>query len=388
MLNKKRILFILPSLVMGGLERAQVTLANSLQKEGHDVTVMILDDGNDLADELDQRVALYRKVYKENLGKKIPYIRHKFYDDGMWETRTTPAELYKYYVGDEKYDVEIAFYHGLSLKIISGSTNKDAVHLTWVHNDFTKIHSYQLNFKSLEDVKKAYRSMDKVICVSESARKGFIATIGDTGNTQTIYNMLPVDRIRKLAKEEIPFRYPEDCLNLVLVGRLRDSHKGQRRMISVVSRLRRDGHKVSLTLVGDGSDRDAIERAIDQHHAHKFVFMVGSQKNPFPYIAGADMLVCASYYEGFNLTVAEALILETPVISTNCTGPYEILDKGEYGLLVENSRKGLYYPLKLMAENPGLVEIYRERAKRRIDFFSEERLLRQITDLFEKNGNN
>ena len=380
----KRILFILPSLVMGGLERVQVTLANKLQRSGYDVTVMILDDNRELGDELDKEVTLFRKVYKQHLGSKIPFIRHKFYDDGMWETRTSPAELYKYYVGSEKYDVEIAFYHGLPVKIVSGSTNKDAVHIAWIHNDFTKINSYRFNFKDMEAVQKAYASMDHVVCVSENARRGFIDACGDTGNTVTIYNMLPIKRIRMLSEEEIPYEYKKDSFNIVLVGRMKDSHKGQCRLIETVSRLNSEGVNITLTLVGDGADRQAVEEAIRQHGAEDCVFLAGYQKNPFPYIAGADLLVCASYYEGFNLTVAEALILGVPVASTICTGPSEILDNGKYGLMMENSSKGLHDGLELLAKNPGLVKEYREKAKSRISFFSEETILKQITDLFEE----
>ncbi len=378
----KRVLFILPSLTMGGLERVQVTLANALQRSGYEVTVMILDDNRELEDELDRRVTLFRKVYKTHLGQSVPYIRTRYYDDGMWESRATPEELYRYYVGDDHYDVEVAFFHGLPVKIISGSTNKDALHFAWIHNDFTKIRGFQFNFSSLEDVRAAYQRLDAVVCVSESARKGFISAIGDTGNTTTIYNILPTMRIQRMSRKEISYRYPADSFNLVLVGRLKDSHKGQRRLISVVARLNREGRKVTLALVGDGSDREAIERAIDQHHAQDFVYMAGNQRNPYPYVSGADMLICASYYEGFNLTVAEAMILGVPVISTKCTGPCEILDNGKYGLLVENSRKGLYYGIKLMADNPQLVKLYRKKAKKRFEFFSEETIMKQILDLF------
>ena len=378
----KRVLFILPSLTMGGLERVQVTLANALQRSGYEVTVMILDDNRELEDELDRRVTLFRKVYKTHLGQSVPYIRTRYYDDGMWESRATPEELYRYYVGDDHYDVEVAFFHGLPVKIISGSTNKDALHFAWIHNDFTKIRGFQFNFSSLEDVRAAYQRLDAVVCVSESARKGFISAIGDTGNTTTIYNILPTMRIQRMSRKEISYRYPADSFNLVLVGRLKDSHKGQRRLISVVARLNREGRKVTLALVGDGSDREAIVRAIDQHHAQDFVYMAGNQRNPYPYVSGADMLICASYYEGFNLTVAEAMILGVPVISTKCTGPCEILDNGKYGLLVENSRKGLYYGIKLMADNPNLVKLYRQKAKKRFEFFSEETIMKQILDLF------
>jgi len=369
---------------MGGLEKAQVTLANSLQRAGYSVTVMILDEGRDLEDELDEGVTLFRKVYKHHLGKSIPYIRHKFYDDGMWEKRAKPAELYKYYVGDEKYDVEIAFFHGLPAKIISGSTNKNAVHIAWIHNDLTKVHSHLFNFRDHAAVFRAYTAFDHVVCVSEAARQGFITAVGDTGNTVTIYNMLPVDEIRRLAGEEIPYKYPEKGLNLVHVGRLKDSHKGQRRLIDVISRLHREGCDISLTLVGDGSDRAAIEHAIVHHNAEQYIFTVGSQKNPFPYIAGADMLVCASYYEGFNLTVAEALILGVPVVSTSCTGPCEILDNGRYGMIVENSEVGLYDGIKEFYRSPILQKLYKSRAEQRIDFFSEERIMKKITDLIER----
>ena len=67
----KRIIFILPSLVVGGLERVQVTLANKLVSVGYDVTVMSLTPTNDLKDELDKRVHFVYKPPKQHLGNRI-----------------------------------------------------------------------------------------------------------------------------------------------------------------------------------------------------------------------------------------------------------------------------------------------------------------------------
>lgn len=380
----KRILFILPSLVMGGLEKMQVTLANALHQAGYDVTVMILDDNDELGSELDEGVRLIRKPYRSHLGKKIPYIRHKFYDDGMWETRATPRELYRYYVGSEKYDAEVAFFHGLPAKIVAGSANQDAVHLAWVHTDYANTGGYRLQFSSRRKLENAYKSFDRVVCVSESARRGFIKAVGDFGNSVTIYNLIPAKTIRDLAGQEISYRYPGSGLNLILVGRLMDKPKGQLRLIRAVSRLRSEGEKISLTLVGDGYDRERICDTIKAFDAGDYIFMPGSQKNPYPYIAGADLLVCASYYEGFNLTVAEALILGVPVISTVCAGPDEILAGGKYGMLVENSEDGLYEGLKAFCHDPGLLAQYRKKAIERRDFFDEKKILGQITALIER----
>ena len=54
----KRILFVLPSLGVGGMERALITIVNQLSDHGYEVTVCILDDITDLSDELDKRVRL------------------------------------------------------------------------------------------------------------------------------------------------------------------------------------------------------------------------------------------------------------------------------------------------------------------------------------------
>lgn len=378
----KKILLLLPSLTVGGMEKAAVTLANALTAAGNAVTVMTLEPVFDLKTALSDSVRLLHKPYKKHIGQKIPYLRHRRYDDGMWETRASANSLYRYYVGGETYDVEIAFFHGLPVKIISGSDNPRAVRLTWIHNDFTKIRGYQFNFKDFTAMQAAYRRFDRVVCVSEQARQGFIRTVGDTQNTQTIYNLLPVANIRALAQQPIDYRYPADALNVVLVGRLADSHKGQRRLIAALARLRREGKRVSLTLVGGGSDQELIADAVREHGAAAYVFMTGSRENPYPYIAQADLLVCASYYEGYNLTVAEALILGIPVLSTDCTGPREILNNGEFGLLVENSEQGLYDGLRQLCDHPDLLRRYKSKAAQRQDFFNEEAILKQITDLF------
>ena len=116
-------------------------------------------------------------------------------------------------------------------------------------------------------------------------------------------------------------------------------------------------------------------------HANDYITMCGAQKNPYPFIREADMLVCASYFEGYNLTVAEALILGIPVLSTECTGPCEILDYGKYGIIVENSEEGLYKGLKHLCDNPEELHYAKKMAQKRMDFFNEEKILKSIEEL-------
>lgn len=91
--------------------------------------------------------------------------------------------------------------------------------------------------------------------------------------------------------------------------------------------------------------------------------------------------MCSSYYEGYNLTVAEGIILGVPVLSTDCAGPKELLDGGKYGMIVENSADGLYLGLKQLINSPALLDEYRKKAAERKSFFDEDKLLGQFTEM-------
>lgn len=375
----KKILFILPSLTIGGLERVQVSIANALVRRGHDVTVMVLNPKLELANELDSRVKLIHKPYKPHrIMKKIPYIRHKYYDDGMWETRASAKKLYKYYVGKEKYDVEIGFFRGLSVKIVSGSTNKDSVKLAWVHNDFQTCKGISNNFKSLQDAKKAYVKFDKVICVSKQAQNSFVEVIGCAEKTITIYNLLPAEEILEKAAE--PLELHKQKTTICSVGRLVEQ-KSYDRLLNAVERLNADGLDFDLWLIGDGGERESLQKTANGKEL-KNVHFLGQQSNPYKYMKQADLYVCSSLYEGFNLTVAEAMILGVPVLSTECTGPCEILDNGKFGMIVKNNEEGLYQGLKTLLTDKDKLANYQEKVKQRQDFFDENRICNEIEGLF------
>lgn len=378
----KKILFIIPSLGMGGLEKVQVTLANKLSELGYDVTVLTFDRGEDLKSTLSKKIKFIHKPPKPfRIMRKIPYIRYKFYDDGLWETRASAKKLYKYYVGNERFDIEIAFFRGRAVKIISGSTNNAAKHIAWVHNDFRKATGWNANFTSKEEVKSAYSFFDKVVCVSNQAKDGFVETIGKLDNLTVIYNLLPIEEIVSLSNSETK-ELPPAKMKIVVVARLLDSAKGQKRLINAVSSLRKIGADISLTIVGSGDDYNSMVSLVKSNNAESYITFAGQQLNPYPYIKSADLLVCSSYFEGYNLTVAEALILGVPVISTDCAGPNEILNYGEYGMIVENSEKGLYNGLLRLYENPDLLNDYKNKATQRRDFFDGDRILNQVINLF------
>ena len=377
----KKILFVLPWLKLGGLERVQVNIANALAERGYDVTVMALSPENDFKGELSDKVRYIYKPAKPHLVMhRIPYIRNKFYDDGMWETRASAKQLYKYYVGKEKYDVEIGFFRGLSVKIISGSTNKNSVKLAWVHSDFKKCLGITNNFKNMEAARRAYGKYDNIICVSDKARQSFEEVIGFADKTRVIYNLLPIKKIIDLSKS--PCEMKKDKFTVVSVGHLVEQ-KGFDRLINAVGKLNKENYDLDLWIVGYGEDEERLKEII-RANGIKNVKLLGKRTNPYPYMAQADLYVCSSRYEGYNLTVAEALILGKPVLSTDCTGPSEILGGGKYGAIVDNSEEGLYRGIKELLDNSEKLRYYIMRAKERISFFDEDTIVGEITALFRR----
>ena len=378
----KKILFVLPWLALGGLERVQVTIANALVHRGYDVTVLVLENRLDLKDELDCRVhLLYKPPKTHNIMRHIPYVRNKFYDDGMWETRASAKSLYKYYVGNTYYDVEIGFFRGLSVKIISGSTNAHSKKIAWVHNDFKICGGVTNNFKTLDDTKRAYSKYDTIVCVSRKAMESFNDVIGLAGKTRVVYNMLTTQNILYAAKE--PINVEKNKLTVLSVGHLIEQ-KGYDRLLNAVKRLNGDGFCFDLWIAGYGDDEEKLKEFANKNKLSNITFL-GYQKNPYKFMSRADLYVCSSRYEGFNLTVAEALILEKPVISTDCTGPSEILDGGKYGVLVDNSEEGLYNGIRGFLENRQLLNEYHMKAIMRKTFFDQNIICNEIIKIFEGN---
>ena len=95
-----------------------------------------------------------------------------------------------------------------------------------------------------------------------------------------------------------------------------------------------------LAAFGAGGRDTPAERATLEAQAERLgcstrVHLAGFADNPYPWIAGARLLVLSSLHEAFGIVLAEALALGVPVVATDCpSGPREILDGGRYGRLV------------------------------------------------------
>ena len=93
-----------------------------------------------------------------------------------------------------------------------------------------------------------------------------------------------------------------------------------------------------------------------------------------------DFVVCSSIREGYSTAVTESIILQIPVLTTECSGMREILGDTKAGIIVENSTEGLVDGLRKVLTDASLRHECKLAAIERSKFFSKERTL----DQFEK----
>lgn len=109
-------------------------------------------------------------------------------------------------------------------------------------------------------------------------------------------------------------------------------------------------------------------------------------------LAGLDVLVVSSEQESFGLTIIEALAMETPVVSTRCGGPEEVLENGRTGFLVPlHDPESMAEAIMQLLKNPQLARNIGQAGRKDVlSRFSVERYTKGIQQViaqsFSKNN--
>lgn len=162
----------------------------------------------------------------------------------------------------------------------------------------------------------ALHRADAVICQSDSMRTDLAATLDARTRLEVIWNPIDIERVAKASATPSPLKGRPA---LVSVGRLMPQ-KGYDLLLPAIAALRPSHPDLHLTIVGDGPDRESLERLCAQLDISDIVEFRGFSANPLPLVRGADLFVLASRYEGFPNAALEALACGTPVVLTDCPG--------------------------------------------------------------------
>ena len=332
---KKEIIFYIPSIEGGGVEKNFFLLLKYLSKKIEKIYVVTADKK------------------KSNL-KKIIYICPS---SNKWGTKGRLLKnliciflLIKNFWS--KKPVILSFQSNISAIIISKLFGfKILIRLN------TSLNKYVNNFFKKIIFRTFYSLSDKIIVNSRLFQKELLDM---NLKSYLIYNL--VEPAKK--KGNLKFFKGFNGLKILNIGRLTEQ-KDHLTLIKSLKILKEKNVNFRCCIIGRGSFREKLLEKILKSDLKKVVKLIGYKDNAEQFIHQSDIFVLSSKFEGLPNVLIEAQKYETPIISSNCpTGPNEILLNGKLGDLfpVENY---LMLSKKLLNfyENNKPLKIKSKRAK-------------------------
>ncbi|MBR2674008.1 MAG: glycosyltransferase [Mogibacterium sp.] len=365
----KKVLFLIHDLGQGGAEKVLVNLVNHMDRDKFDITVMTLFDCG------------------ENRELLSPHIRCRSFCKKMFRGNShlmkllTPRMLHRMIV-KEHYDIEVAYLEGPSARVISGCEDSETKLISWIHIVQGSKKKAAASFRSVKEAEKCYQRFDRVVCVSEAVKEDFAALLPLKDEPLVIYNTNDTDRIKALAEETVTEEIFDDGIPCLLaVGKLLPS-KGFHRIIRILRWLLDNGLDAKLILLGDGAMRCELERLSEEMGVRDRVNFLGYQTNPYKYMKMCNLLVCASYAEGFSTAATEAMILGLPVCTVDVAGMRELLgEDNQYGMITSQDDEALYEGIRTLLVDPALMSHYRQKAIERSRDFETEITVKEVEEL-------
>lgn len=364
-----KVLFLIPNLAHGGAEKVLVNLANNMDKTKFDVTVQTLFDVG---------------VNRQYLNSDVKYIggfRRMPRGNTYVMKLFSPEKLYKYFIRDD-YDIIVSYLEGPTARIVSGCTNPNTKLVSWIH---IEQHTKELASKSFRSYKEAldcYSKFDRTVCVSDTVKDDFESIFDTKKPVEVLYNTNESEKIKKLSDDKVDdVNFSKDIINIISVAKIVPS-KGYDRLMKIHKKLIEENIKNHIYILGIGEEKVKYEKYLTENNLTDTFTFLGYRDNPYKYVKKADLYVCSSRREGFSTAVTEALIVGTPVVSTNCSGAYELLgENNEYGIVTENNEDALYEGIKKILTTPDLLEAYAAKAKERGKAFSTEKTVKAVEEM-------
>ena len=356
-MKRKKILFVIDSLSVGGAERSLVSLLMAMPADRYDVDLMMVRRGGEFERYVPAwvRVVDYRPAPAGGVGR----LRHLFWrlcasallrikrpsskgrvQQCMWQgsrrgIAPCPAE----------YDVAIAYGQGFPTFYVAEKV-RARLKYAWVNADIPK--SWEADF-----LKPYYDQFTKVVVVADRLLDIIADFLSmDRSRLTVVYDILHPQWVRESAREFTIDR-PTHKKVIVTAGRVIYT-KNYPLAVAAAALLRDAGVDFKWYFVGGGDMAEHIRALIAENRLEDYVEMTGAVANPYPYMAAADVYVQTSWHEGFGLTVTEAKMLGRPIVCTDFEVVYDQLTDGVNGLITAMTPEAVAAAIRRLLDDASL----------------------------------
>lgn len=372
-MKKIKIVFVHYKAVCGGAEQALYDLINLLDKEKFDVSLFLQCPGG----EWDSRFYGKVPVYYDYSCRHATWNPVKKLGNLVKKHRIEQA-----YRNDGQGLLDVVFPEGVDI-VVSYSAwchdqlpfAKNARYVKYIHGDPGTNPVYR---EEATEKKAMLERYHRIVCVSEAACAHFRDLSGLHKGVQMHYNPIDSDQVRRLSEEKVDL--PTDAPLICAVGRL-SAEKGFERLLVIHRRLLDQGIRHNLVIVGDGPDREFLQRLVQALNVQDTVILAGYQSNPYPYMKQSRFLVSSSFTEGLPVISMEALSLGVPMVSA-VPSIAESFGDQMCGLITENDNDSLMEGIRKMLTDDALYAQAKAGAQRRSAFFDGKRMVREVEEMF------
>lgn len=332
-----KIVQVVSSLNVGGMEHFVLRVTKSLQELGHDVCVVALRGG-----------PLEEEAQKQ--GLKVHVVK----GHGRLSRVLNCIALFMQL---QPHIVNVHNPSSIHYTVLSKLVSRTRIVMT--------LHGEGLGSGRKPSVKQ-WRDIDAVIAVSGAASEQIKRT-DFSGIIKVIHNGIDVIPVKRLSSDIISELGLLGRVIGIIVARI-DNLKGHDTLIKSLAILRDQNVAMTLLVVGDGVERSNIEELARKHNLDaEWVRFLGFRSDVPDLLEASDFFVLPSLTEGLPLSVMEAMTHHLPIIATPVGGIPELIQDFKHGMLVPvGDVEKLATSMKILVEDKSLRDSMGELAFERI----------------------
>jgi GalNAc-alpha-(1->4)-GalNAc-alpha-(1->3)-diNAcBac-PP-undecaprenol alpha-1,4-N-acetyl-D-galactosaminyltransferase len=360
-----RVLWAVSSLSAGGAERMICELTNAFAERGHSVGVLTLSESGSDHYHLDSRVV--------RIALDIIWDSRSFWQSVAGNLRR--SWMIRQAVCRFEPDVVVSFIEQTNVRVLAALLGTGIPVIASERID-PRRHAVGRAWEWARRL--LYPRARCVVVQTEVVGQGWARRFLPPTKVAVIPNFV------RALPAPAPVSEREGGLVLA-VGRL-DRQKGFDLLLHAFASSGLVARESRLTILGEGSERQALASLARQLGIEDLVSMPGIIKDPEAWMARCALFVLPSRYEGFPNALLEAMAMSCPVIAVDCdSGPREIIRDGENGLLVPVEDSGaLARAMDRLMEDAALRERLSANAFEVRERFAKETIVRQWRDLIEE----
>ncbi len=368
--TKIKIVFGIPSLSVGGIERQLIKQLEILDRNRFEIYLITLFDYKNIPN-LYEKVPADIKVYKVNL-------RNKFDFNGFKKLKNILKEISPDVVVSSMFSANTIF------RILQPKFGYKSI--AREHNIYHEKKWWQ---KKMD--KHLSKRSEKIVAVSKSVVEFASKQAGiPIDKFEVIHNGVEIDFINNFrvlnSKDSLRQKLGihQDDIIFLNVGRLK-KQKQQDVLIDSFKDVVSKNQNAKLLIVGRGPEEDYLNKKIADNNLSDNVNLVGYTEGVLDYYGAADVFVLSSKHEGFPNVAIEAMAFGLPLISTKVPGVDEFLVDGQNGFLVEELKESISDAMiNFLDLDVQVLNNMKEKAIKTAEKFNIKDIVEKYSELYVK----